>query len=67
MACNLLPPWYGAGSVRLGGASSAGTSGWPRQQSQLDSQFSIFLGWFLEANDASCKRRHKLEFFVRHQ
>src|SRR6266566_5085738 len=36
---------------------SAGTTGWPRRQSPLDSRFSIFQGWFLEANGDSCKRR----------
>ena len=36
--------------VRPGGASSAGTSDWPRPQSQLDSQFSNFQELFPERN-----------------
>lgn len=57
MACNLPPPWYGADSVRLGEASSAGTSGWPGQKSRMDSQFSSFQGCLLEIHGSSCNRR----------
>src|ERR1700730_4913403 len=48
IACNLPRPWSGANSVPPGGASSAGTSDWPKPQSQLDSQFSNFQELFPE-------------------